>query len=408
MSNDDYERNDDLTPHASRTWRILLPAGVLVLCALIAVALVVSKPRAKAKKPQRIATLVEVTPVHFTPHSIQLSALGTVVAEQQVALQPEVSGKVIALHPRLEPGGRVRKGAVLVTLDDTDYLLERESAASAVAQAEADLQLEQGNQLVAEKEYQLLGEPVSDEELTLMLRRPQLASAEATVAAARAQLNRATRDVERTRVRAPFNAVVTSRAVSLGSRVTTGTELAALVGSDSYRVEATIASDQLKWLEHPDPDTSGAQVRIFNRPVWGADVSRTGSLISIGAQLESEGRMAEVLIRLDQPFDTGPNGELPIPLLGSFVEVEISGRELPSAAEIPRSTLHDGDQVWVMDAENRLAIRTVEIAFRQRDNVLISSGLADGDLLVTSQLSAPVAGMQLRTAETRTEQTREP
>ncbi|PLY00891.1 MAG: efflux transporter periplasmic adaptor subunit [Desulfuromonas sp.] len=408
MSNNHYERNDDLTPHASRKWRILLPMGVLVLCALIAAALFISRPRAKSKTPQRIATLVEVAPVHFAPHPTQLSAMGTVVAEQQVALQPEVSGKVVALHPRLEPGGRVKKGEVLVTLDDTDYLLARESAASTVAQAEANLQLEQGNQLVAEKEYQLLGEPVSDEELALMLRRPQLASAEATVAAARAQLNRAALDVERTRVRAPFNAVVISRAVSLGSRVTTSTELTALVGSDRYRVEASVPSDQLQWLELSGPDTDGAQVRIFNRPVWGPEVSRAGTLISVGAQLESEGRMAEVLIRLDRPLDSGPDGDLPIPLLGSFVEVEINGRELPNAAEIPRSALHDGDQLWVMDAEQRLDIRSVEVAFRMRDSVLIRSGLQEGELLVTSQLAAPVAGMQLRLAENSTEQTREP
>jgi len=408
MSDDTFKQDDDLTPRARRLWRILLPLAVLAIAGLIALAMVLSSPRARSKTPQRIATLVEVTPVVFARHPITISAMGSIVAEQQVALQAEVSGKVVSLNPQLEPGGRVRQGEVLVTLEDADYRLELESAASDVAQAEAALQLEQGNQLVAEKEYQLLGETVSEEELALMLRRPQLASAEATLAAARARFQRAALEVERTRVRAPFNAVITARSASLGSRVAPGTELATLVGSDSYRIEAAVPSDQLSWLELPRDTPATENVQIFNRPAWGPDISRVGTLIGIGAQLESEGRMAQALIRLDRPLDRGKDGSQPLPLLGSFVEVEIEGRTLDHAAEIPRSALHDGDQVWVMDSAKHLDIRTVTVAFRLRDTALITHGLEENERLVTTQLAAPVAGMQLRLAENRTEQSREP
>jgi len=405
MSDYNYTRQDDLTPRARRLWRILLPLLVLLLGTAIAAGLITSSPRAKPKAAARVATLVEVTPVTFASHPVMLSAMGSVVAEQLVSLQPEVSGKVVSLNAHFEPGSRVLKGDLLLNIDDADYRLALASATSDVAQAEADLQLEQGNQLVAQKEYQLLGETVSEEELALMLRRPQLASAEATLAAARARLRSAELDLERTRVRSPLNAVVTARAVSLGSRVAPGSELATLVGSDRYRIEAALPSDQITWLQFPDTGQSGSVVRIYNRPVWGDETFRLGTLSGVNAALESEGRMAQALIRLDDPLDNR-DGQ-PVPLLGSFVEVEIEGRPLANAAEIPRSTLHDGHRVWIMDEQGRLDIREVTVAFRQRDTVLISAGLSEGERLVTTTLSAPVQGMQLRLAEASTEQGRE-
>jgi hypothetical protein len=86
-------------------------------------------------------------------------------------------------------------------------------------------------------------------------------------------------------------------------------------------------------------------------------------------------------------------------LLGEFVHIEIQGRALPDVAAVNRSLVHEGTHVWLLNAEQRLEIRPVEILFRGYDEYLVGDGLDDGDLLITTDLPAPVQGMPLRTGD---------
>jgi len=319
-------------------------------------------------------------------------------------------------------------------------ILQRESN---VIQAAAALKIERGQQEVARREYELLGKELSEADRDLVLRVPQLQQAEAACeaakaakraalaakkaaeaskaaaeamkrsaeagvkaaeaakAAAEAALKQAKLDLARTTIRAPFNAVVSSEFVDLGSQVSPTSKLATLVGTDEYWVEVSVPVDRLKWLRIPRAQgEEGSPVRIYDEAAWGQGVFREGRVVRMASALESEGRMARLLVSVPDPFGgRGPSGRTPPLLIDSYVRVEMDGSELEGVVALERALVRDGDRAWVMNDAGELEIRPIETIFRNREYVMVSAGLKPGDLLVTSDLPAPVAGMPLRTPD---------
>ena len=383
--------------------RPLLPIIVVLAGAAVAVWLMQSGPIAKPRPKERNAVMVEVQPIAFGPQTTTVSVMGTVKPQQEVALKPQVSGEIIKMNDNLIPGGRFDKDEVLLTIDPSDYQLTVKQLASEVARVEADLQVELGRQRVARKEYELLGETVSTEEHALMLRMPQLASSRAVREGTIARLEQAQLDLKRTTVKAPFNAVVMSREINLGTRVSSASTLVTLVGSDSYWIEVPIPTSQLKWISTGQQGSAtGSHVRIYDTTAWGPNSYRTGQLIGLTAMVEEKGRMARLLVEVPDPLALkSTTEEQPKLLLGSYVRVEIEGKTLPHASAIERDLIRNGNQVWIMDEQGHLDIRPVEIAFRGQNHVLITDGFNDGERLITSNLPSPVQGMTLRLKETK-------
>ncbi len=386
-------------------FRTLLPAIVLAAGAVLALWLMETGPQAQSRPRTRNATLVATRAVDYKIQQTIISGMGTVAAACNVELQPQVSGEIIELNPNLIPGGHFSQGETLLKIDPTDYNLTVRELATDVAKAESDLQLEQGNQLVAEKEYKLLGEAVSDQEKSLMLRHPQLENLSATLEAARAKLEQARVDLARTEIKAPFNAVVQSREVNLGTRAAETTVLASLVGTDAYWVEVSIPVSQLRWVRIPQTEKDpGSLVRIYDSAAWGDGVCRQGRVIRLKTGLEEQGRMARLIIRVEDPLSLQPDHtDQPRMLLDSYVRVEIEGQAVASATAIEREFIRDGNSVWIMNPEGVLTIRPVEIAFRGADHLIVTSGIDPGDQLIISDIAAPVDGMALRTADDSTD-----
>lgn len=386
--------------------RTLMPLGILAAGAAVAFWLMETSPQAKPRPQVHNATLVGVTSVDYSPQQTVISGMGTITAAHNVELKPQVSGEIIELNRNLVPGGHFRQGETLLTIDPTDYRLTMRQLATDVAKAESDLQLEQGNQLVAQKEYKLLGETVSDVEKVLMLRRPQLENLRATLEAAQAKLEQARVDLGRTQIKAPFNAVVQSRSADVGARASESTVLATLVGTDVYWVEVSVPVSQLRWIRIPQTDgDQGALVRVYDSAAWGDGVFRPGRVVRLEADLEEQGRMARLLVRVEDPLSLLPdNTGQPRMLIGSYVRVEIEGQTMTSAAAIDREFIRNGSDVWIMEDNGNLSIRPVEIAFRGIDHILVTGGISPGENLVVTDLAAPVEGMLLRAADTPSDQ----
>ncbi len=394
--------------------RLLLPIIVVLISVAVAAWMMQSGPKAKPRTKTRNAVLVDVRPIEFGPQTTTVSVMGTVKPQREVELKPQVSGEVITISDNLIPGGRFAQDEQLLTIDPSDYQLAVKQLVSEVSRAEADMQLELGRQRVAQKEYELLGEKVSAEEHALMLREPQLDSSRAVLEGTRARLEQAQLNLNRTTVKAPFNAVVMSREINRGTRVSPSSPLATLVGSDSYWIEAPIPASQLKWINTGQQgDAIGSAVRVYDTAAWGADGFRTGQLIGLTAMVEKNGRMAKLLAEVPDPLALQTvSSKQPKLLLGSYVRIEIEGKLLPHAAAIERNLIRDGNQLWVMDDQGHLDIRPVEIAFRGQDHVLVTGGIRDGERLITTNLPSPVQGMTLRlkadeaTESTDTEKTK--
>ncbi len=384
--------------------RLLLPIIVVMISAVIAFWMMQSGPKAKARPKVRNAVMVDVRPVEFSAQTTTISIMGTVRPQREVALKPRVSGEIIEMSANLVPGGQFSKDEPLLIIDPSDYQLVVKQLASEVARVEADMQMELGRQRVAQKEYELLGESVSVAEQALILREPQLESNRALLDGTRARLEQAQLDLSRTTVTAPFNAVIMSREINQGTRVSPSSTLATLVGSDSYWVEAPIPASQLQWISTGQQGgAAGSPVRIYDATAWGEDNYRTGQLVGLTAMVEENGRMARLLAEIPDPLalNQASSGQAKL-LLGAYVRVEIEGKQLPHVAAIERDLIRDGDHVWIMDEQDLLDIRPVEIAFRGQSHVLVTAGIRAGERLITTNLPSPVQAMTLRIKGTET------
>lgn len=382
-----------------RSARLLGPLAVLALGAGLAAWLIRTAPQMEPRPVPTQARLVEVVRARYGPETIRVSAFGLVVPAREVTLYPRVSGEVIHVVETFLPGSRFEAGAVLLEIDPSDFRLALAQRESELIQARSALALEQGQQAVARKEYELLGREIPEADRELVLREPQLQQARARVQAAEAALEQARLNLERTTIRAPFNCVIRERFVNVGSHVTPATPLAALAGTDEYWVETTVPVDQLPWLSIPNwnsPTGSVAHIWRVGDPPGAAP--RAGHVLKLLPDLEKQGRLARLLIAVTNPWASPAeaHGTSPL-LLTDAVRVELEGRVLHAAA-VDRRWFRDGDQLWIMNDRDELEIRPVKVAFRGADTLLVTGGLREGERIVTTELPVAVPGLPLRVA----------
>lgn len=390
-------------PHrfASFTLHILVPLFALACGIAITVYLLNTSPKATPIKPAQTSILVEVEQVSHALQRTLVSTMGEIIPARGVEIKPRVNGEVSDISNEFMPGGYFLAGQTMLAIDRTDYELVARQLESNVIKAESDLALEMGYQRIAEREYKLLGESVSDQEKNLILRIPQLEKLKAALDYAQSMHAQARLNLQRTEIKAPFNGVVDSRMVDTGSKITESTVLAKIVGTDTYWLTLTVPIEQLRWLKIPgNRKEKGSTVHIFTQGSTSPSSSRTGQVIRLIASLEDQGRMAQLLVEIDDPLSRKQeNREKPRLLLGSYVQAEIEGISIESGIRVERTNIHDGNSVWVMDDNGMLGIREVDITFRGRDHVIVESGLENGEHLVTSALSSPIAGIPLRLKE---------
>jgi len=400
------EKTSDPT---SRHWLSKLLGGAIKIILVILIvggAMAVYKhqmdtsPKARRQKPPRQAKLVQVISAQKGRCPTVVPAMGPVVPARQVTLQPQVAGTIVAMSDALIPGGIVQAGEELIAIDPRDYKVLVQQRQGDVAQARKNLKVEQGNQALAKQEYDLLGEVIADEDRELVLREPQLASAQAALESAEAALRKAELDLTRCTISVPFNAIIQEKLVDLGTTVSLSSRLVTLMATDEAWIELKVPIGELKWLTIPQKNgDAGSSVKIYNTLAWGPDQFRTGRVVRLYGELEAEGKLAQLLVVVNDPFCVKPaNRDKPRLLVGSFVNAQIEGRTLESVFAIERPLVHD-NTVWIMDAEGQLEIRPVQIVFSGPEEVFVSEGLTENEQLVVTDIAAPVAGMPLRLAE---------
>ena len=370
---------------------LLIGAGIIGARFLIA-----TKPKVNRRPPERMAPLVRTAVLQPENYTFSIPAMGTVIPSRETGLEVPVSGEVIYVHSEFTEGGMFAQGTKILQVDPKDYELAVQQKRRALADAEYSLKLEQGHQDVARQEWSLLygNKVVNKGESDLALRKPHLEKVQAEIAAAKAELEQAEINLNRTTLTAPFNALVLKSYVELGSQVSSQKRLADLVGTDTYWVQVSLPVDRLRWVQVPNGDQgAGSEVDIFYR----ADNVKTGRVARLLPDLSKEGRMARLLIEVADPLDLQAKDEKqPMLLIGEFVRVSIEGEELHNVYRVPRSALRNDREVWIVDEESKLTIRPVKTIWRDQDTVVVQDGFKPGETLVISDIPAPVADMDLR------------
>ena len=352
-------------------------------------------PTAKKKPPKKMVPLVEVRELYPVPYKVIVHAMGSVVPARQMTLKSRDSGAITWIHPEFMDGGIFKAGKEIVRIDPVDYRLDILQTKSQVAEARYSLKLELGHQDVAKREWELLndGKAAKEFDAELALRKPHLEKAKAGLEAAEANLEQAKVNLSRTSIKIPFNSIVRSKNVELGSQITTQDQLAELVGTDEYWVEASVPADRLKWISIPkNSHDLGSKAMVYYRE----GAVRKGKVVRLLSDLESEGRMARILISVNDPLGLEPtNRKKPQMLIGEYVRLEIEGDELRDVYSIPRTALRDNTHVWILGENNGLHIQEVETLWRDAQVVVIRKGLSPGEKIITSDLPTPVEGMTI-------------
>jgi membrane fusion protein, multidrug efflux system len=378
--------------------QILLPVLVILSGWFLA------KKIAGLSKPPAIAPTTFTGPavrVHTAASSdlrIDVETQGTVEAYRAIDLAADVGGRITAVSPQLRAGGFFAAGDVLLEIDPADYQFAITQQEANVARAELRVLQERAEADSAVRAWQELeGERPAD---PLAIRTPQIRDAEAALGAAKAQLAQARLNLQRTKVTAPFAGRVRSARADLGQIVQPGQSVAELYGIDFVEVRLAIPSSDAAFLDLPmqwsdGVGSTGATVDLVGE-FGGSRYKWTGSVVRTEGEVDRRTRQLNVVARIAAPYAHASDSERPPLAVGMFVQATIHGRTFHDIIALPRSALRPGNEVWIVDAENHLRRRSVEVMRTEANRVLLSSGVQSGENVSITPLETPTDGMPVR------------
>ena len=366
----------------------LIILGVIILTVIILFILVANKRVAKEEEKVSILPAIVASTVTLADYTIGISTQGVVESTRQTTLAAEVGGRVMEISPNLKQGGTVSAGERLVQIDPSDYRSALAGAEVTLAEVALALEQERARVQQAQLDWKKLGQ--GNPATPLVLRAPQLAAAEARTAAARELVNRAQRDLERTEILAPFAAGVRLANAEVGAVAAPGVMVAELYATDSLEVRLPLSLEDFGSLQRGgDGQVSGA-VSITGKIgtttyTWQATPSR------LDPEINRKTLSGNLFVKI-QPT---PGSLFPLPPIGLFVQAQLGGQTLRQVAEIPRRAILEGSQVILVDSHGKITFRPIQISRLTAETAVIHSGLAAGDRIVLTRLTAPVADMEV-------------
>ncbi|MEA2014867.1 MAG: efflux RND transporter periplasmic adaptor subunit [Thermodesulfobacteriota bacterium] len=379
---------------------ISVSAAIIIAGSILMVLLTSAKSELQKIKPSTPAPMVRVMKIKTGPESMIIRGGGTVSPLHEIGLIPQVGGKIGRISPYLVNGGMFRKNDPLLSINPVDYELAVTLARAKVRDSESNLKIIQEEALVAREEwrvhYSTNNSHAGQEIPPLVAKEPQLTAAQAKLDADRADLKKALLNLERTVLKAPFNGCVSQKSVDIGQYVTPGQSLASIFSTETARIALPLEDKDLFWFDVPGftPGNEPGSPATVHAVIAGHNLTFQGRVTRVEGKLDEKTRMITVIVQIDKPYATKP------PLaMGLFVTVDIVGRTLPNAAIIPRAALRRGDTVWTVNDEGVLRFKTVTVARNQGEEIIIESGLKDGETVIFSPLKAATDGMTVRTVK---------
>ncbi|WP_404360489.1 efflux RND transporter periplasmic adaptor subunit [Methylotuvimicrobium sp. KM1] len=378
--------------------KALLPIAVLLGAVGAAWAMIELRPGMLPQAEQSTLPMVEI--VRVKPQTVRLNVMsqGVVTPREEIDLIAEVSGKIVELHPALVSGGYFEAGDLLVMIDPRDYDFAIVAAQAKIAEAKRVLINEKALAEQAQSEWLALGQGEASD---LALRKPQLAEAEAKLSAAEADLAKAKLNRGRCELKAPFSGRVLSKQAGNGQYLSAGSAVARIYANDVAEIRLPIGIDQLAFLDLPQNNRSKHRwPNVTLRAEVGGRLQHwQGRIVRSEAALDGSSGQLILVAQVDQPEWEGP-GRAPL-LSGLFVQAEIEGVTREKVFTLPPTALNALQQVKVVNGEQRLEFRKVDVLRNQTDRVIVRSGLYSGESVVISEMPMPVAGMQVVIANTQ-------
>lgn len=398
--------------------RIIVPILIVAGAGAITAALIWNRPSPVVNAPEERVTLVEIQAAHARDMQFSVSSQGTVAPRTQTTLVAEVSGRVMSVSERFVVGGFFREGDLLLSLDSADYEVSVQQARANLLTAQAQMTQEQAQADQAARQWDSSGRPRADAP-PLALRTPFLAEANARVLFAEADLARANRQLERTKIRAPYDGLVREKMVDIGQYVGTGTQLAGTFAVDYAEVRLPLTDRDIAFLNLPRPGVIPSAANTASTSAWGEEARANGTsgtpvtlrttvggkalqwearIVRTDGVIDSASRVYYAVAQVRDPYGLRETSVKPALSIGSFVNATLQGITAHGVFTLPHAAVRSADQVMIMDNEQRLRIRTVEVLRTDTNNVYVNGGLNDGDRVIISPVPVPIEGMRVSTA----------
>ena len=364
--------------------KIALP--IVILAAGFAGMTLIASAGDKEEEPEVVDTrpTVTISELQAEDYAVTLNSYGEITPLESTMLAAQVSGEVTSWNQDFVPGGLVRRGEILFSIEKDAYEAALLQAEANLSSAQAQLIQEQAQANVAEREAAGMSKSrVTD----LYLRKPQLLSAQAAVKSAEAMLRIAKRDLDNCEVRAPYDALIVSRELGTGDYVTPGTVAATLNNVETAEITFPVA---------------GFDQSFLPVSVTGLDATVTVDKRTIPAKLhrdlgivDQSTRMSHLVARIDDPY--GVRSGKALIKFGSFANISFNGKTLENVFRIPQELVNN-KRIWLVSEDATLQSEIVEIV-REQDDFYFVRGNFDGLQLVTSPPEYPLNGMAVKVIE---------
>lgn len=374
--------------------RFLLPIAIFVGGIALAAVIIATGPELQQQAPPDNAPLVRTWVASERPVRMTSTAHGTVLPRTESELIPEVSGRVTTLAKAMVSGGFFKRGDVLFEIEALDYEVALEQARARLASSTSELTIARrahARQLDLAKK-QSTSESLRDDALN------RLRIAEASLREANARLQRAERDLARTRVRAPYDGRVRSERVDVGQFVNRGASVAMLYATDYAEVRLPVHDEELAYLNLSLDGVSGGSgfgPRVNLRAEFaGKEHVWEGRIVRTEGELDPQTRMINLVAEVVRPYET-KDGRPPL-TVGLFVEAEIIGRDIWGVFVLPRSAIQANEQVYVIAPDETIEFRDIEILRTVDEEVYVSAGIRPGEIISLSTIENAIEGMRVR------------
>ncbi|WP_394125391.1 efflux RND transporter periplasmic adaptor subunit [Vibrio hepatarius] len=346
-----------------------------------------SAPESLESKPPKAPPIVKVSKISSSDHKVVITSHGELQPVEVTQLSSQVSGEVVNWHPNFVVGGIVKRGEVLFRIESDNYQAAVLQAEAQLAGAKAALIEEKAKAEVAARQAKNLPKKqVTD----LYLRKPQLLSADAQVKSALAELKRAKRDLANCKIVAPYDALVVAKDIGVGQFISAGAHVATLNNVEAGEIYIPIAGFDSAFLPR---DYAGLPAQVIQRGI--KNTHREGVIDRDLGVIDSSTRMINMVVRVDNPYAI-ESDKTPMKF-GSYVEVQFPGKELKHIYRLPQELVNNR-QVWVVNSDNQLEPRTVNVLRAEKEFMLINQGLSDDDQIVLTVPEYPQTGLQVEVA----------
>ncbi len=396
-------------------------------------------PQMPFEEPALQVEVLEVKPADL---QVSITGYGEARVLREVSIAPEVSGRVVKIHPRLKTGEIILKDEVIFQIDPRDYESAYVEASATVTQMENSLermkrqyeidierlvtikrsldlskqQYERVKNLFekdrvgtqsgvdqAEQSYNNYSDQAEQMSKTVELYPLQIKETESGLLAARSRMSTAKVRLERCTLRAPFQGRIKSVSVEKEQYVSPGMSVITLADDSVLEIQVPLDSrDANRWLpfDEDNSNISNAWVnglkKVECRVHWTESKSGNywkGTLNRV-VRFDEQTRTVTVAIRVEGAEALSINhGSLPL-VEGMFCSVEIPGNTLKNVYSIPRWAVSFENTVYVA-VDNKLRTVPVEVARSEGEETYISEGLEPGDKVVVTRLVDPLENSRL-------------